>query len=1249
MNISTRALFILVFLCISGFSANAQLKASFTYKDSCQATEFDFLNTSTAGSAAITKWQWTISQGSKVLTSQTGFTLADADAKGQYFSKDTIITVKLEVTDANNNKSSVTKNIQIKGNIRARMQPIRHCANYGPDSAYGFKNISTFATGVTATKYVMHWGDGSQPQTISPSSWVANSNTIISHQFPKAGPYTISLVGYASTGCRDSYSLGILVPGKPLTSFMVKENTCEDTALSIYPGAKGVQFVNLTQENYSYDIRYQWNFGQGGWTSLDPNNSNYAKYQQDTFNFVYGGYGPFDVKLIAISIDGCRDTFTKRVYIRQFPKADFSFANDCSNAPTKFTDKSTDAVSWLWEFDQSDPSKTSTAQNPTFTYTTQGLFKVKLTVTSIYGCKKTIVKDVDIKSGPIVEMALVGDCAGKQAMFVDNTTISNKTLRRWDFGDGNSATVSKDTTYYTYKDGGTYNVKLTITGGLFNCTATDSKSLVILPKPVANFSMNGRCVGNEIQFFDSSTVPNDSIVGWDWDFGDGNKSTLKNPTHKFLTSGPKTIKLTVYSQKGCNSLVQRPVTILSGPSAMIPPPTNACDNTPVMFSAIPQAGSRFITWIFDDPASGTANKSTSLNTSHIFKSGKTNYNVQAVLQDTTTDCMDTTIRNVVIFKLPIPGFSFTNACQDAPVTFTDTSEYNAGVKSRTWRFGPGIESNATKPTYAFPTPGDHQVTLIIENANGCKDSITKVVKVAPKPVANFSYIQGCRMEGIQFLDSSFSVNGDIVKYNWNFGDGIDSVMNPIHKFTYNDTVYDVTLIVTTSSGCEDIISKKIRLFPSPEPDFDILTTNKCAGSTIEFSNLTDTVFGSSPVEYLWDFGDTTQTSTDENPVHIYNKPNNYEVTLVVTNEQGCKDTIRKTINILPLPIVNFGAFGSGAGFCVNSSIAFADSSTTTSGSPSYYWTANGEYFGAQPTSYKIFSAPGIYTIRLQVTANGCQSFKEKTITVSDMPAPDFSAETVCAGSPTLFKNLTEGTIANVNYNFGDGKTSSRANPTHTYTTPGIYQVKMTVVNGAGCIEDITKQVEVLAKPVAKLTVSANQVTNSNPTINFSSKGSTGYDEIQWRFSDKLHETIFNQVALSHTFPIEPIDTGTYYVWLKVINKATGCYDEIVDTIRIGQSLGIQIPNVFTPGLKDSINDEWKPKIVGLGTTYKVIIINRWGQEVYRSNDYNDKGWMGDFQSNGVVQEEGVYKYFLQVTDFSNENIFKYQGNITLLK
>lgn len=1248
MNISTRALFILVFLCISGFTAKAQLKASFYYKDSCQATEFDFINTSTP-SSSIKQWKWTFLQGTKQLSSKTATTLADADAKGMYFQKDTIITVKLEVTDVSNNTSSVTRNIQIKGNMKARFQVIKHCTGYGPDSAFSLKNISTFSSGVTATKYVINWGDGSTPQTVLPANWVPFSNTIIQHSFSKAGPYLVSLIGYTSTGCKDSFNTPVLVPGKPVANFIAKQNTCEDTAVKIYPGAKGIQFKNMSQENYSYDLKYQWNFGEGGWTTLNPADPNYAKYQDTIVNFVYGGYGPYDVKLIAISLDGCRDTFTQKVYIRQFPSADFSYSNDCSNAPTKFTDKSTDAESWLWQFDPSDPTKTSTEQNPTFTFTTIGTFKVKLTVTSIYGCKKTVTKDIDVKQGPYIEMALVGDCAGKDAMFVDNTSISNKTVRRWDFGDGSSLNATTDTVYHNYKNGGTYNVKLTITGGIFNCTATDSQQLVILPKPVPSFAMNGRCVGNEIQFFDSSTVLNDSIVGWDWDFGDGVTSSLKNPTHKYITSGPKTIKLNVFSKKGCSALLQKSVTILSGPAALIPAPTNACENTPVFFSATPQAGSKFVTWIFDDSASGALNKSTALTTTHIFKSGKTNYNVQAVLRDTTTDCVDTTVKNIVIYKLPIPGFSYTNACQGSAVTFTDTSEYNAGVKKRTWRFAPGVESNATKPTYIFPTAGNHSVTLIVENANGCMDSITKSITVAPKPTANFSYVLGCRKEGIQFLDSSFSANGDIVKYNWNFGDGIDSVMNPIHKFSYNDTVFTVSLIVTTSSGCEDKITKQIKLFPSPEPDFGILTTNKCAGSAIEFSNQTDTVFGSNPVEYFWDFGDSTQPSTDENPVHIYPTANNYEVTLVVTNDKGCKDTIKKTITVLPLPIVNFGVFGSGAGFCVNSSIAFADSSITSSGSPSLYWTANGEYFGAQPTSYKIFSAPGIYTIRLEVTANGCKSFKEKTITVSEMPVPEFSAETVCEGIPTEFKNLTEGTIANVNYIFGDGKTSSRANPTHTYAKAGVYQVKMTVVNGSGCIEDVTKPVEVLAKPTAKLSISSKQVTNSNPTVTFSAKGSKGYDEIQWRFSDKLQETIFNQVALSHTFPIEPVDTGTYYVWLKVINNASGCYDEIMDTIIIGQSLGIQIPNVFTPGMVDSINDEWKPKIVGMGTTYKAIIINRWGQEVYRSNDYKDKGWLGDFQGDGILQEEGVYKYFIQVTDFSNENIFKYQGNITLLK
>ena len=158
------------------------------------------------------------------------------------------------------------------------------------------------------------------------------------------------------------------------------------------------------------------------------------------------------------------------------------------------------------------------------------------------------------------------------------------------------------------------------------------------------------------------------------------------------------------------------------------------------------------------------------------------------------------------------NFDYEGICVNNPTTFSNTSLSASGMfNSLIWDFGNGFQSYEDPVTYLYDQIGDYQVSLLIETASGCRDSIIKNITVLGNPVANFKYnpytISTLDPE-INFVNTS--VNG--TPYLWDFGDSIYSfIENPSHVYD-NAGVYDVKLIVKDINQCIDSITKSIVMY-----------------------------------------------------------------------------------------------------------------------------------------------------------------------------------------------------------------------------------------------------------------------------------------------------------------------------------------------------------------------------------------------------------------------------------------------------
>jgi len=156
-------------------------------------------------------------------------------------------------------------------------------------------------------------------------------------------------------------------------------------------------------------------------------------------------------------------------------------------------------------------------------------------------------------------------------------------------------------------------------------------------------------------------------------------------------------------------------------------------------------------------------------------------------------------------------FYYEGICVNNPTIFFNTSFSLEVINSLIWDFGNGFQSYEDSVTYLFDKIGDYQVSLLIEAASGCRDSIIKTINVLGKPIANFKY----NPYSISTLDSEINFENtsiDGTPYLWDFGDSTYSVIeSPSHIYN-NAGVYDVKLIVKDVNECVDSITKPIIMY-----------------------------------------------------------------------------------------------------------------------------------------------------------------------------------------------------------------------------------------------------------------------------------------------------------------------------------------------------------------------------------------------------------------------------------------------------
>jgi len=588
---------------------------------------------------------------------------------------------------------------------------------------------------------------------------------------------------------------------------------------------------------------------------------------------------------------------------------DFSATSVCVGNVTAFTDNSTTSsgtiTAWTWNF--GDLSPINTTQSPAHTFTNPGIYNVSLLLTNSSGCMDTITKPVQVYFKPITGFTHTDVCFGDTINFTNNSSVDPSTSiagSLWTFGDATPTSSLQNPNHY-YSGAGTYAVILVSTTA-DGCSTADTNTVKTFDTPTSVFTFDNGCLLDSTKFSNTSVNPTmGSIASWSWDFGDSSptNTTVWSPSHQYPSPGNYVVTLiTNSSNLGCPDTVQNSITVYSSPVGNFSY-TNVCLNQPMNFydsSIVPGGSIASQSWSFGDGSP----LETLQNPSHTFTNAGT-FSVTLIVIS-NDGCSDTITKNVVVHPFPAAQFSSSAVCDGNNVQFNDLSTIPSTdtIQSWTWSFGDASPFSTNQSTsHLYPAAGSYSVQLSVISYFGCPDSITKNIIVNPNPVVSFvaTDTAGCEPMCTSFINSSSITPGTNTLWLWNFGDGSPTSNSQSLDHCYiNDSIYspnffDVTLTVTSDSGCVSTLSKNnyITVYPNPTANFTVQpTTTSITDPIISFANLS-----TGGNFWNWNFGDMDSSSSFNPLSHAYGDSGTYVITLITTTQYGCADTTYQSVVI----------------------------------------------------------------------------------------------------------------------------------------------------------------------------------------------------------------------------------------------------------------------------------------------------------------------------------------------------------------
>ena len=937
---------------------------------------------------------------------------------------------------------------------------------------------------------------------------------------------------------------------------------------------------------------------------------------------------------------------------------DFQGVEATANVPSNITLCSTDYTvnftssgtnpDHFWDFGDGG---TSTDANPTYTYADTGQYTVMYVAINPASCNisDTAYFSVDLIQAPTFNanfnLPVIPPCSDPNTVSVnaDITGVGIDSIE-WNMGDGTIYTNITSISH-TYSIEGIYpiqviawdltcNISDTVVD-TFNFITTVSTATATVPPDTTlctspPFNMNFTSDGSTPDVF--------------WDFGDGNTSILQNPSNSFADSGTYNIMFIAIDSNTCNiaDTAYFNVEILQAATfnAQINVPTipPCTDPTLVPLTAtFTGSGADSISWDLGD---GTVYADSSSITYYYANPGV--YTVTMTAWDFT--CNNTnSVSQVVDFNSVFSTATATappdtTLCSSPPFVMNFSSD--GSTPDVFWDFGDGNTSTLQNPSNSFADSGSYNIMFIAIDSSTCNIADTAFFNVEILQAATFNAqinvpnIPPCSDPTLVPINASFTGSG-ADSLSWDLGDG--TIYNDSLSFTYfyaNPGVYTITMTAwdftcnntNSVSQVVDYTSSFSTATATAPPD-----TTLCSLPPFNMNFSSD---GSTP-DVFWDFGDGN-TSTLQNPSNAYADSGLYQVMFIAIDSTTCNiaDTVFFDVDIMQAPTFNASFSLPVIPPCTSPDSVTVVASFSGTGLDSIMWDMGDGTIIYDSTSIAYnYTTEGLYDII--VTAWGaCNSdttiYETFNFNTDSSLAVAYAPEdtTLCTLPPFTIDFTSYGTNPYQTWDFGDGNTSTTANPTHSFADTGNYLVTYIAIDSNTCnIYD-----------TATFNVTLIQAEQFSAVLDFEPPPpcgidsmlvelaftGTGADSLIW---DMGNGSVFNDSAVDYYYTVP----GAYEVSLTAYDMDCDIVETISETVFFAGNFSTEdvIPNVFTPN-GDGDNDQLTFIRVNDTKYFSIIIYNRWGAVIYQSNNANIS-WDGR-SPGGKDASAGIYYFEIRYTD-----------------
>ncbi len=532
-----------------------------------------------------------------------------------------------------------------------------------------------------------------------------------------------------------------------------------------------VQFTDLSTNDPS---TWQWTFPGGTPSSSTLKNPSVQ----------YKAYGMYDVTLKATNTYGSNTvTFKQYIFAKDKPKANFS--KIIIGRSVYFTNLSLYSSNLEWEFGDGE---TSNDDNPFHEYADDGVYTVTLRAENECGLNE-MKMTITIVTIPIA--LFVADTTKGCASFkVKYKNLSSKNVTAWDwtFQGGTPSTSTQFEPTVEYKKPGVYDVKLSAINSKYKATAEKLMYITVDSIPVPAFDTTVNV--DVVNFIDKSKY----TKSWHWDFGDGQSSTLQNPSHKYA---PGLYDVTLTVKNPCDSQKVK-MQILIGKSLLAgfkTDTTKGCIPFEVQYTNTSH-GAISYQWTFPG-----GKPSSSIEKDPLVRYEKPGiYDVRLMAFDATDTSIITQSKLIEVSE--IPEADYNSAVTAFSVYFSNQSKQGT---SYFWNFGDGKTSTDESPVHVYQSEKEYSVSLITTNECG-SDTMIKQVAVFLVPKVNFiaDTTLLCGSGIVQFISKTSS---DVNYWSWQFEGGEPSSSDSTNPavFYKKKGIYSVKLTVKNTNGENELL------------------------------------------------------------------------------------------------------------------------------------------------------------------------------------------------------------------------------------------------------------------------------------------------------------------------------------------------------------------------------------------------------------------------------------------------------------